>query len=119
MFSWGVKMSKKDGILFSSALFGYKKSDVNDYIKRTDINHSDQLSLLQAENDRLLERAQKAEGRVEELEKMLAQKDAQIEAVSRERDISLKRALEKEEADSVASSFTRKRRGMFGVFKKK
>ena len=63
-------MSKKDGALFSGALFGYKRSDVNDYIRKADISHAEQLSLLQAEKERLLARAQKAEARVEQLEKL-------------------------------------------------
>ena len=64
-------MSKRDGTLFSSALFGYKKSDVNAYIKSLDVSYDDQLSLLKSENDRLTDRAKKAESRVAELEKLL------------------------------------------------
>ena len=75
-------MAKRDGTLFSCALFGYKKSDVNAYIKRFDISYDDQLSLLRSENERLSERAQKAEARAEELEKLLkAEQEAKVRSI--------------------------------------
>ena len=84
-------MSKRDGSLFSIALFGYKKSDVNDYIRRTDVSYDDQLSLLRAENARLLERTQKSEARAEELEQLMKKAEEefadQIAALNEELEI--------------------------------
>ena len=111
-------MSKKDGTLFSSALFGYKKSDVNEYIRLADISHSDQLLLLQAENERLLERAKNAEARIEELENTinLMEIDSQtrIDGLKREFEAELKQA--KEAAAAADSKGAKKSRKLFGLF---
>jgi len=111
-------MSKKDGTLFSSALFGYKKSDVNEYIKRSDISHSDQLSLLQSENNRLLERAKIAEARVQELEKRLGEMEhsskEQIERVTREYENKLRAASEDSKPKGLAGFSFKNRKGLFG-----
>jgi hypothetical protein len=123
-------MSKKDGTLFSSALFGYRKSDVNDYIRRTDINHADQLSLLQAEKDRLLARAQKAEERVAELELIVGEYESKSQKTLAEG--GSKTANDSEKANVCNGASTRnnavshnkndashKRAAFFGMVKKK
>ena len=125
-------MSKKDGTLFSSALFGYKKSDVNEYIKLADISYSDQISLLHSENERLLERAKNAESRVEELEKIISEMENEhklkIENLFRDFESELKQATDAAKGVSETSSHSRsqksegKKRGIMNIlnrFKKK
>ena len=111
-------MSKRDGKLFSTALFGYKKSDVNEYIKLSDISHSDQLSLLQAENERLLERAKTAEARIAELENSISlmkiDSQARIDDMKRKFEAELKQA--QESAATSVGKGSQKSRKLFGLF---
>lgn len=61
-------MSKKNGALFSKSLFGYKRSDVIDYIRVTDQTHVDEIARISAEKDLLADRLSKAEITIKELE---------------------------------------------------
>ncbi|MGM9641609.1 MAG: hypothetical protein ACI3XI_00225 [Eubacteriales bacterium] len=65
-------MAKKDGAMFSRSLFGYKKADVNEYIRRADAVHSGEISDVSAEKHALEEKLADANGRIAELESMLA-----------------------------------------------
>ncbi len=117
-------MSKKDGTLFSRALFGYKRSDVNDYIKRLDYNHCDQIALLQSENQRLLERALKAEARIEELEISINAKKSEDKSPRKEKVLDSKSAEvdlkhSKTEAQRKRAASSKKRGGVFGFGRKK
>lgn len=118
-------MSKRDGTLFSTALFGYKKSDVNDYIKKSDAIHVDQISLLRSEKDRLLVRAQNAEARVEELEKIIARYESRAKSSHVEHATeSSKTSAKGKQESAVASSNNkaealRKRMSFLGTVKKK
>ncbi len=118
-------MSKKDGTLFSTSLFGYKKSDVNDYIKRSDSSHADQISLLRSEKDRLLVRAQNAEARVDELEKIIARSENCIKAPQADRETENAKTTAKGKRDCISASShnkadsSHKRTSIFGAVKKK
>ena len=61
-------MSKKSGALFSKALFGYKRSDVNEYIRVTDQTRAEELAHVNSEKEVLLEKLHNAETRISELE---------------------------------------------------
>lgn len=64
-------MSKKNGAFFSRTLFGYKRADVNEFIRQSDRSHEDNIVLLTSERDLYEERAINAETRVKELETTL------------------------------------------------
>lgn len=64
-------MSKNNGTLFSKSLFGYKKSDVNEYIRQADESRSNENSKLNDEILRLESSAAALESRVKELETTL------------------------------------------------
>ena len=118
-------MSKKDGTLFAIALFGYKKSDVNDFIRRSDAVHANQISLLQSEKERLLERAQNAEARVCELEKIIARSENCTKATSAELETASVKTSAKGKQDGKGvsthnkSDASRKRTGFPGTVKKR
>jgi hypothetical protein len=118
-------MSKKDGTLFSTSLFGYKKSDVNDYIKRSDASHADQIYLLRSENDRLLIRAMNAEARAAELEKIIARSENCTKAPQADRETESAKTTAKGKRDSIGASShhkadaSHKRTSIFGAVKKK
>lgn len=61
-------MSKKSGALFSKVLFGYKRSDVNEYIRVTDQTRAEELAHVNSEKEVLLEKLHNAETRISELE---------------------------------------------------
>lgn len=118
-------MSKKDGTLFSTSLFGYKKSDVNDYIKRSDASHADQILLLRSEYDRLLVRAQNAEARVAELEEIIDRSESCPKAAQADRETESAKTPAKCKRESISASShhkaaaSHKRTSIFGAIKKK
>lgn len=61
-------MAKKDGALFSRSLFGYKKSDVNEYIRRADAVHSNEIIDASSEKRTIEEKLADANARIAELE---------------------------------------------------
>lgn len=116
-------MSKKDGKLFSRAFFGYKRSDVNNYIKQSDVSFNDQLTLLRSENERLLERALNAEAKAAELEGELKSMKAEGRQVASESRKGADPAAAKSESRPVKHDISRplpqKRTNIFGTVRKK
>jgi chromosome segregation ATPase len=64
-------MGKKNGALFSKALFGYRCKDVIEYIRTTDAEHTDEISRLVSERDALQEKLNKSEECVQKSEEQL------------------------------------------------
>lgn len=73
-------MSNKNGKTFSKQLFGYKRSDVNDYIRDSDISHSDEVSKLNAERTTLEDKVKELERRLELTEAAHAAEKAAMSA---------------------------------------
>lgn len=75
-------MSKKDGAVFAKSLFGYKKRDVNEYIRLADENNS--------------EKIKEYEARINELEETLARErisfQSQLKELSDEKEDLTKKA---------------------------
>ena len=75
-------MSKKDGAVFAKSLFGYKKRDVNEYIRLADESHSAKIK--------------EYETRINELEETLSKERAsyqsQVKSLSDEKDDATKKA---------------------------
>ena len=75
-------MSKKDGAVFAKSLFGYKKRDVNEYIRLADESNS--------------EKVKEYEARINELEETLACErtayQSQLKELSNEKDDVIKKA---------------------------
>ena len=75
-------MSKKDGAVFAKSLFGYKKRDVNEYIRLADENNS--------------EKIKEYEAKINELEETLARErnayQSQLKKLSDEKDDVTKKA---------------------------
>lgn len=69
-------MAKKNGALFSRAMFGYKRKDVVEYIRTVDVNHADELSRINSENESLQKKLDASEMLCRELENKLAQEKA-------------------------------------------
>ena len=69
-------MAKKNGALFSRALFGYKRKDVVEYIRTVDVDHADELSRINSENESLQKKLDASEMLCKELENKLAQEKA-------------------------------------------
>ena len=61
-------MSKKNGAVFSKRLFGYKKSDVNEYIRNSDQSHAEEIAALNFEKSFLSDKLKNAEVKIAELE---------------------------------------------------
>lgn len=64
-------MSKNKGTLFSKSMFGYKRSDVNNYIRESDELHASEVSALKLENERMSRVIREYEDRISELEAIL------------------------------------------------
>lgn len=77
-------MSKSNGALFSKALFGYKKSDVNEYIRQADEERSTEISRLKDEILKLENSAEAAQNRIKELESLLEKERASAQSKVRE-----------------------------------
>ena len=75
-------MSKKDGAVFAKSLFGYKKRDVNEYIRLADESNS--------------EKVKEYETRINELEETLSKErtsyQSQVKSLSDEKDDATKKA---------------------------
>ena len=75
-------MSKTKGTLFSKSMFGYNKSDVNNYLREADESHANQTAALKAEIDDLSTKLNDAEARINNLELELSnQKEASDETI--------------------------------------
>lgn len=61
-------MSKKNGAVFSRRLFGYKKSDVNEFIRNSDQSHAEEIAALNFEKSFLSDKLKSAEAKIAELE---------------------------------------------------
>lgn len=85
-------MSKSNGTLFSKSMFGYKRSDVNNYIRESDESHASEISALKAEIERL-------SGTVNELEEL----NKSLEA-----DLAAEKAASKEAIKKLAEESERK-----------
>ena len=66
-------MAKKNGALFSRALFGYKRKDVVEYIRTVDVNHADELLRINSETEMIQKKLTASEALCKELENKLAQ----------------------------------------------
>ena len=66
-------MAKKNGALFSRALFGYKRKDVIEYIRTVDVNHADELLRINSETEMIQKKLAASEALCKELENKLAQ----------------------------------------------
>ena len=64
-------MSKKNGILFSKSLFGYRRKDVIEYIRNVDTAHADELARVTAEKDGLQDKLNNAEIKISETVNLL------------------------------------------------
>lgn len=64
-------MGKKNGALFSKALFGYKRKDVIEYIRSSDSSHADEIYRLNSEKELLQEKLNKEEVKSRELDDQL------------------------------------------------
>lgn len=64
-------MSKKNGKLFSKALFGYKCKNVHEYIRNTDEEHANELSRVQAEKAQLQDKLTDVEYRLRTAEERI------------------------------------------------
>lgn len=64
-------MSKNNGAVFSKRLFGYKRSDVNEYIRNSDQSHAEEIERINSEKEVLSERLKTAEAKIAELESAL------------------------------------------------
>ncbi len=93
-------MSKKNGAIFSRAFSGYKRSDVNEYIRQADEAHAEELSKLKSENAALEERIIDFEATVKKLESEL-----ELErTVSEERIAQISEEAEKKLDDAAKSN---------------
>ncbi len=61
-------MSKANGTLFSKSLFGYKKSDVNEYIRQADDARAEELAVVKKQVSLLEDQLAMADVRIKELE---------------------------------------------------
>jgi chromosome segregation ATPase len=73
-------MSKKNGAVFSKRLFGYKKSDVNEYIRNSDQAHSEEIAALNFEKSFLADKLKSAEAKIAELEALRESEKAAYES---------------------------------------
>ena len=70
-------MSKKDGAVFSKSLFGYKKRDVNEYIRQSDESNSETIKDYESRLDELQKAlAAEKDSYEAKIEKLNAEKDA-------------------------------------------
>lgn len=95
-------MSKSNGAMFSKALFGYRKSDVNEYIRQADEAQSNEISRLKDEILKLENTATAAEIRIKDLEAALenerATSAAKFQKLTEETNKKLAEAQKKETA---------------------
>lgn len=90
-------MSKSNGALFSKTLFGYKRTNVNEYIRHADEEHADEISKLKVEILKLENHVGEAESRIKELELVLENERAS--ALSKIKELESK--LESERVSSA------------------
>jgi len=87
-------MAKSQGALFSKSLFGYKCSDVNDYILDIDQKHADELDYLKRENALLNERLMQSEAKNAELSSVLQSERSAFDAKLKNKAWEYKKELE-------------------------
>ena len=73
-------MSKKNGAVFSKRLFGYKKSDVNEYIRNSDQSHAEEIAAINFEKSFLSDKLKSAEAKIAELEVQIESEKAFYES---------------------------------------
>lgn len=73
-------MAKSKGTLFSKSLIGYKRADVNEYIRQSDEDHADEITELKDEILKLENHVLRAEAKIKELESMLEKERASAAA---------------------------------------
>lgn len=87
-------MAKKQGAIFSKSLFGYKCSDVNNYILYTDQKHVDELDCLKKENALLNERLIQSEAKNMELSAALQAERSAFDVKLKNKTLEYKQELE-------------------------
>ena len=96
-------MSKKDGAVFSKSLFGYKKRDVNEYIRQSDESNSETIKDYESRMDEL-QKVLAAEK--DSYESKIEQLNVEKEAIAEEFQNSIKEYKTKlEDSESRCASY--------------
>ncbi len=96
-------MSKNNGAVFSKRLFGYKRSDVNDYIRNSDQAHTEEIAKINYEKEALSEKLRAAEAKISELEALRAAENAAAESRIKKLTLDFEKKLS--EMDSIQSNY--------------